>query len=264
MTLPTSGLHPGINEAQYHADPASISSTGLKTILTRGPRAYRWLKDHPPTSDAMDLGSVVHALILGVGDYEVLEFDSWRTKAAQAARDEARAAGRTPMLERDMREAHDIAEAVMSNRLAAAVLSDGTPEVSLWATDPATDVLMRGRIDYLSSRAVVDLKTSRDLVDPRTWERTAWKSRYDFQAAAYLHLLELNGEPARPYLWVAVSKTAPSECYVHEPSAELLSRGAEDLRRALETYRRCLDSDTWPGLADDQEIHQTELPRWER
>lgn len=262
--LPTHGVHSGIDEAAYHGDRSSLSSTGAKTIISAGPRTFKHQQDHPVRKDVFDLGTVVHALILGVGEYRVLEHDSWRTKAAQAERDEVRAAGASPILRKDFDAAQDMADAVMSNKLAAGILSEGRPEVSAWAEDPETGVVMRGRIDWLRDNAIVDVKTSAKPVDPMTWERTAWDLRYGLQAWWYSRVLELNDEPERPFLWVALSKEAPHEVYVHSASAELLERGREDAEQALRTYADAQLTGHWPGLADDQQIHQTGLPRWAR
>ena len=263
MSLPTTGLHDGIPEQEYHADRASLSSTGAKTIATQGLRAFRWGQDHPVHKDSFDLGSVVHALILGVGDYTVLEHDSWRTKAAQAERDEARAAGSTPILAKDFNAAEEMADAVLSNKLASAILSEGRPEVSMWHEDPETGVLMRGRADYLRDGYLVDLKTSAGAIDPWAFEKKVWDLRYGLQMYWYTRLLELNGVDAAP-LWIVISKDAPHEVYVSQPSAELMERGREDAERALRMYADALLTDKWPGLADDQEIHTIDVPRWAR
>lgn len=262
--LPSTGLHDEIDEQAYHGDRSSLSSTGAKTIATAGARAFKHQQDHPVHKDAYDMGSVIHALILGVGDYVVVDADSWRTKAAQEKRDHIRAAGETPILEKDFVAARDMRDAVMENKLAASILSEGRPEVSAWAEDPETGVVMRGRIDWLRDNAIVDVKTSAKPVDPMAWERTAWDFRYGLQAWWYSRVLELNGEPERPFLWVALSKDAPHEVYVHQASTELLDRGREDGERALRTYADCLLTGEWPGLADNQQIHQTGLPRWAR
>lgn len=264
MSLPTHGLHDGVSEGLYHADRSSLSSTGAKTIVTSGARAFKHQQDHPVHKAVFDLGSVVHALILGVGDYEVIDADSWRGKAAQEQRDAARAEGRAPILTKDYAAAQDMADAVMSNKLAAGILSEGTPEISAWAEDPETGVTVRGRIDWLRDNAIVDVKTSAKPVDPMQWERTAWDLRYGLQAWWYSRVLELNGEPERPFLWVALSKEAPHEVYVHSASAELLERGREDGERALRIYADALLTGEWPGLADATEIHETGLPRWAR
>ena len=258
-TLPMAGLHPDIPEQEYHADSGSLSSTEAKTLLYQGPRAYQWAKDHPVQKDAYDLGNVVHALVLGVGDYEVLDFADYRTKAAQQARDEARAAGKTPILPRDLAPAQAMRDAIYDNSMAAWLLGAGRPEVSLWATDPETGVLMRGRIDWLRDNAFVDVKTSKDPTDPRAYARTAWKLGYHVQAAWYQRLLRLNGFDLPP-LWIAVHKNEPHETYVHQPDPEMLAVGHEEVDRALHLYASCQASGRWPGLADADTIHTLERP----
>lgn len=260
--LPSTGLHDGIDETAYHSDRRSLSSTGAKTLLYQGPRAFQHAQANPVHKDVYDLGSVVHALILGVGDYEVLDYDSWRTKAAQEARAAARLEGRAPILVKDYAAAEAMRDAVMENKLAAGILSEGRPEVSMWATDPETGVLMRGRIDWLRTNAFTDVKTSAGQVDPLEYARTAWKLRYHFQAAWYQRVLALNGIEDLPPLWVALSKDAPHEVYVHQPDADMLARGHDDVDQALELYAHCLATDIWPGLQDDQQIHTISAPRW--
>lgn len=261
--LPTHGVHSGVDEAAYHGDRSSLSSTGAKTIISAGPRTFKHQQDHPVHKDAFDLGSVVHALILGVGDYQVIEHDSWRTKAAQAERDAARTEGKAPILSKDYAAAQDMADAVMSNKLAAAVLSDGKPEVSMWHEDPETGVRMRGRADYLRDGYLIDLKTAAGAIDPAAFEKKVWDMRYGLQMYWYRRILELNGVEAAP-IWVVVSKDQPHEVYISQPSPELMERGREDAERALRIYADCLLTNEWPGLADDQQIHTIDLPRWAR
>lgn len=263
MSLPTLGLHDDIDEAVYHADPASLSSTGAKTILFEGPRAFQWARQHPIHGDALDLGSVVHALVLGVGDYDVLDFPDYRSKAAQTARDESRAAGRTPILRDKIREAEEMRDAIFSNTLAASVLSQGKPEVSMWATDPDTGVVMRGRADWLRPGYLVDLKTAAGQIHPSEFERTAWNRHYGLQVAWYQRILQLNDIDALP-IWVVVSKDAPYQVYVYQASRDMLELGQDDMHRALELYAQCVADDEWPGLVDDQQIHTLNVPRWAR
>src|SRR5690554_6023040 len=90
-------------EVEYHAHPA-LSSTGAKKILELPARYwYEHLREpeegetvvHNP---AFDFGSAVHAKVLGVGwGVKELDYDNYRTKAAQTARDEAKAEGLIPM-----------------------------------------------------------------------------------------------------------------------------------------------------------------------
>src|SRR5262249_14947890 len=102
---------PGIYDisfAEYLADPAPVPSASggiLSTLLDRTPRhawtAHPRLNPHwePDNDSKYDIGSAAHEMMLGGSDrIVVVEADSYRTKDAQTARDEAYAAGKTPLL----------------------------------------------------------------------------------------------------------------------------------------------------------------------
>ena len=64
---------------------------------------------------AMDMGSAIHKLVLGAGSaIKEIVADDFKTKAAQHARDEARAAGLVPLLSADVQHATTVAAAVKS------------------------------------------------------------------------------------------------------------------------------------------------------
>src|SRR5690606_13458272 len=99
--LPTRGLHYDIPEPLYHADPASLSSSAAKTLIYEGPDALQEKRETPQAYlDAFAFGSVVHALVLGVGDFQVLAHESYRTKAAREERDALLAEGVAPKIGR--------------------------------------------------------------------------------------------------------------------------------------------------------------------
>ena len=259
----TEGIHYNYDERDYHADTGTVSSTALKTFAYESPAAYRWQQDHPqPHKAAFDFGSVVHALVLGVGDTRVIKAASFTGKAAREERDEAYAAGVTPILEKDYRTAMDMADAVLSNRTAYGILTAGEPEVSMAVTDPETGVMLRGRADYLRANAVIDLKTSRDPVDPRSFERTAWKLHYHFQAAFYLRILRALGEPRDTFLWIAVDKTAPHDVAIIQPDDAVLANADRVITRALTDYAECKRTGVWPGKFDPNEVHMISAPDW--
>src|SRR5579871_6666432 len=99
---------------EYHGQPAdalSMSSSDA-VVLSRSTPAHlqaSWLE---PSDDskAADLGTIIHSLILEPHrthkEIVVVKADNWMTKAAREIRDEARAAGKTPILEHDLQDAH--------------------------------------------------------------------------------------------------------------------------------------------------------------
>ena len=86
-------------EDAYHADPApggSLSASGAKLLLPPScPALYQCagLGRRPPKAE-FDYGTAAHMYVLGAGPVIVLiDAPDWRTKAAQDAREEARAQG---------------------------------------------------------------------------------------------------------------------------------------------------------------------------
>lgn len=264
--LPTEGIHDGIDESLYHADTRSISSTGIKTLYMEGPRVFRYKSDHPSApKEAFDLGSVAHALILGVGEYEVLDYPAYTTKAAKEARDAARAAGKTPILVSQYELAEAMADAVKNHPVASMMCVEGKAEQSAWATDPQTGVLLRGRFDYLRSDCIIDVKTTSSAGTPEEFGKAVASYRYDMQAAHYLHLAQLNGVRGGellPFYWLVVSTNAPHEVYVYQADTDLLNEGFTAARNAYESFASCQYSGVWPGKYDDNMIYRVQLPKW--
>ena len=247
--LPTSGLHYDIPEPLYHADPASLSSSAAKTLIYEGPDALQEKRETPQAYlDAFAFGSVVHALVLGVGDFQVLAHESYRTKAAREERDALLAEGVAPILPKQYEQAEAMAASVLAHGEAKSLLAEGYPEVSMWAEDPMTGVLMRGRVDWWND-SVVDLKTTGRSASLQDWTHAVWGFGYGFQFAYYNKILELNDIEPRTPRWIVVSKRHPYDAAVFSPSAELMRRSERDVDRALWLYAHCKESGEWPPLS---------------
>lgn len=105
----------GLSAAEYHADRLgdvpSLSRSIAHTLITASPKHAA--AEHPrligtavrKSSKAMDLGSLVHCLLLGGEEQIVIvHHGDFRTNAAKAVRDDAYARGLTPILEPDLEE----------------------------------------------------------------------------------------------------------------------------------------------------------------
>lgn len=255
VTMPP--LVDGMSDDDYHADPVpggSISSTGMKRLL-RSPAAYRYAVDHPQAhSDAFDLGKVAHAKVLGTGaDLVVVDADSWRTNAAKQQRDDARAAGKVPLLAADAERVDAMVDAVLAHPIAAALLAaEGQSEQSAFWQDEATGVWCRARFDRRTRLAngrpvVVDLKTAVTAA-PGDWGRHCHSFGYHVQASHYLEAARhAAGDEDPAFLFIAVEKEAPHLVAVHELDAAALARGAELAHRARALYAHCTSTGDWPG-----------------
>lgn len=268
------GVYPDLSNEDYQSDPVpggSLSSTGARALLAPGcPAKYRHDQDHgrAVTKD-LELGSAAHKLVLGEGDEIVLiDAKDYRTNAAQAARDEARARGAIPLLPDQYAVVCAMANQLRKHPLAS-VLFDrehGKPEQSLFWRDALTGVMCRARLDWLPderlgrSTIYADYKTTR-CGAPSKLGRAAADYGYHQQAAFYLDGIAALHLAARPVFWFCYQeKTPPYLVTVSELDGPAMQIGRERNRRAIDTYARCVASGQWPGYSDAPVV--TSLPAW--
>jgi len=254
------GVH-DIDDAAYFADPA-FSHSDAKVLLA-SPARYRWVKDHPDErayNAAYEFGHVVHALALGKGsEIVVVDAGDWKTKAAREERDGALAVGAYPILRAEYDEAVECAASIRSHPLAAKLLGhvDAVEVVGVWDDG---DVRRKAKLDAVSGRFGVDIKTSTD-ASTDGFGRSAGKYAYASQDAWYRDALRACfGVDDPAFVFVVVEKFPPFlvNTIVLDPyDVEL---GGRRNRRAIDLYRECRDSGVWPGYGDG--LNVATLPRW--
>lgn len=258
--MPTSGFHDGIPETDYHADRNSLSMSGAKLLLT-APALYRWRLKHPVFKTVFDFGTAAHKEVLGVGpelvvhDYDPDKVKSPKaTKAWKEQQTDVRARGGVLLLPEEHQKVRQMADKLSEHTLAMRLLSDGRPEVSVYAADEETGVIRRGRLDWLSTSGIlVDYKSCAS-ADPREWAGR-WgviaKLRYDQQADWYLDLVDAAGGQADVFAFIAQEKEPPYLVSVVYVDDDDLEPARERNRQALRIYRQCVDSGVWPGYLPD-------------
>jgi hypothetical protein len=247
----TAGFHDDIPERDYHADRASLSVTGAKTLM-RSPALFRHQQDNPVHKDVFDIGSAAHQLVLGVGPGIAVIPATGRTKVEQethkAAKEAARAEGKIPLSADDYTTVRAMADKLSEHTLAMRLLSDGRPEVSAYAPDEATGIMRRCRFDWLGSSVLTDYKSAMS-ADPRDLAGRYGAVRkwgYDCQAAWYTDLARDLGHPAAAFAFIFQEKTAPYQVTVaYVPDEDLYDARARN-RLALERFRDCTAADVWP------------------
>ena len=243
----TARIVPDMPDTTYHQSPA-LSTSGAKLIL-KSPAHYRWAMDHPPTTTAtFNLGHAVHSLVLGSGrPVTMIQSDDYKSKAAREERDHALTMGAIPLTRTEHAQVAAMAEAVLNHPLAAALFTDGQPELSLFTHDDVTGVELRTRPDWIG-RTIVDLKTTVN-ANPADFDRIAWTYHYEQQAAWYLDEVARAGimPDEDRLLFVNVEKSPPYLVSVTELDAEALRIGRERNREAIDTFARCIATGEWPG-----------------
>lgn len=266
-------------EADYHADElglpndhVTLSASIAFKLCAQSPAHAR--AAHPKLNPAFerreeqkfDPGNAAHALFLeGRDAVQVVDANDWRTKSAKEELDEARAAGKLPLLAAQWDEVQAMCAAVREqlavHHADPRLFEDGAPEQTLvWEED---GVVCRARLDWLRDdhRTVDDLKTTSRSANPDAYSRALYGVGGDVQAAFYVRGVKaLTGtEPA--FRWAVVETTPPYALSVVAPSPGMLEIGNAKVEYALALWARCLESGEWPGYPVD--VCYAELPPYE-
>ena len=264
------GVHRGVPDDVYHADPA-LSSTGARRLLPPScPAKFRYEQDHSrPPKKVFDFGHVAHTLVLGRGEtIEVVDAGDWRTKAAKEQRDEARKQGKVPILAHDYETCEEMAAAIRAHDVAAALLNPehGEPEVTIVWDDPATGVRCRARLDWLpdpTGRRMIfpDYKTCPSAA-PDDITRAVANFSYHQQEDWYTDAVQqvgLGGDDTA-MVFIFQEKTPPYIVTVCELDHDTKRSGRIRNDWARQTYMWCTERDQWPPYQPD--IALISLPPW--
>lgn len=253
-----------IPEQEYHMDKMcptpSLSRSTIKDILDCPLKA--WM-NHPrlnprykPKEKAIfDLGHVAHALFLeGTDKIFEINADSWRSKAAQEARDAARKEGKIPLLIEHADQVRRMVEAA-DKQLADSELAirnireEGDSELSyIWKE---RDVWMRVRPDWIRKdrTIIIDYKTTGTSARPEEYSKIISSTGLDIQDAFYCRGVH-NIEKSNPRLFFMVQEVqAPFLCSFISLDTLFKEMGDQKVRKGIEAWRHCLKADRWPGYS---------------
>lgn len=278
MSAPVVIDQPGVYDLPaetYHRDPVpggSLSSTGAKKLLAPScPALFRhWQLNGQDYRPEFEFGHAAHTEILGVGaPIAIIDAEDWRTAAAKDGRDAARRDGKTPLLLREWEQVQDMADAVRAHPTASKLFQPGAgkPEQSLFWVDQEFGVWRRAMLDWLPNSGagpfIVDDLKSANSVEPGHLSKALYEYGYAQQAAWYIDGVEalgLSGDFEPVFLLVFVMKTPPYLITVAQPTPEAIQWGRVLNRKALDTYRLCVETGHWPGYADG--VISLSFPGW--
>ena len=277
------GIYYDIPSHEYHTGPG-ISKTGLD-LIRQSPRHYfeRYIEplqdldsdedERPPVDDDTEAklyGRALHALLLEPHVFErefvvKPKFGTSKVEKEAKAEWEAAHAGCEIVNARQVADMIRMRDAVRSHPAARALLNrSGRGEVSAYAIDPVTGVLMRSRADWLTDDGIiVDLKsTGRHPASSDGFSRLADTRRYHVGSALYSDVFRANGLTKARMVYILVERSVRPKvaCYMLDP--EDVELGRVEYREDLATYRQCVESGTWPCYGDKVMIGR--LPAWRR
>jgi hypothetical protein len=266
----TPGFH-RLTAEQYHADPTPQPSLSCSVahILLRESARKAW-HSHPRLNpdyveehdEKFDLGTTAHAALLegaaGVAVIDPADYpsktgsipDGWTNNAIRAARDNARAIGKTPILKRHydgVRLMVDTAEAFIKSSEIAEYWADAESEVTgVWLED--SGVWLRCRFDKLSPkhRFIADYKSTVD-ASPEAFSRLLLRMGYHIQDAFYRRGARTLGVDAPRFVFLAQSVEPPYECSLHGCDPALQEIADAEVQRAIGMWRTCIKTNKWPS-----------------
>lgn len=262
------GMFFDVDCEDYFADPCpspSLNNSLIGVLLDQSPLhvaarhpklmsdADRAAKAIEKDTEARCVGSVVHRLALGQGkSYEVIDAENYRTKDARRMRDDAKEAGRVPILAEAFQKAEE-----MSPRIRQAIDDCllGEPFVSevviAWKiTTPHGDVWCRAMIDAWcpSLNIALDVKSTTD-ASAKALEKHIGNMGYDTQNAWYTKGLEYLTNQHGKVRFINVFCETGSPFATHSIELDPAWRdSAWDLcEEAVDLFGRCLKLNKWPG-----------------
>lgn len=231
--------------------------------MADSPRHYRYAVDHDDysPSTAMRIGTAAHLAILEPDRFEVAApvYDGTRRGKAWDAFQAEHEAADVIVNPREHALAVAMRDAVMSHPAAAALLSEGRPEVPMyWDEQVGVDVVpCKGKLDWLRPGALVDLKTTNDITRPG---KLIGGRRYHGQLAHYVAGARANGHRIHMVFVIAVESSPPHDVGVWRLSSTALEAGEALRRDCLRHLVSCQRADDWPGRYPD--IVEVDLPAW--
>jgi hypothetical protein len=247
----------------------SLSHSGAKLILEAPAKFKHDVLDCSPTppTDAMIFGSAVHCAVLNPQDRDelvvVVDSDTWRGKDAQEAKKDAIATDRAPVLAKDWAKAERMAEVVRAHPIAGPFIKDATmfERAVFWEAD---GIVKRCKPDFMGGRnngifAWGDYKTTTD-ASQAAFSKAVANFGYHTGFAHYDEgIRAVTGEPETSFVIIAQEKTEPYLVNVFVLSSDYKQMGEQRMQRAVQVYKRCMETGEWPGYSD---ITKATAPTW--
>lgn len=259
------GIYYDIDPTAYLEDPCpepSLTQSIAKILIEQSPAHARLAHPRlaPPAEvdevekyvSARVIGDAAHTAMIGRGKrLAVADFDSWRTKDAQAFRADAEAAGQLAILAKHAERAREMVKAASFQLEAAGhrhAFRLGSGEVVLAWQEGC--VWFRTMIDWLvDTTRIYDFKTSGMSCAPHAVVDRPSLEGWDIQAAMHergLDILDPDNAGRRKHFFVAQENEPPYALTVVEISEHDLHMGRRKLEAAASIWRRCVESGVWP------------------
>ncbi len=244
-----------ISMREYRGQPCdalSLSASDAIRLSESTPMHLRQSWIEPERRDhRANMGTAIHSLLLEPlrrkSAIVVIDADSFRTKPAREAADEALDAGMVPLLTETYEAALNAVSAVRAHAEAALWLNSGTPEQCYFAKHEL-GVWVKARPDLVNANdIIIDIKSVGD-ANPDFIRRRIYDGSWYCQAPYHCDVFErATGRQPNDYLWICVEQKPPHAVAVYRPTRDTMAAGARKNAAAIATFAECARTNTWPG-----------------
>lgn len=264
----------GLDADLYRGAPgANFSSL---TALSRSPldlQRERIGATKREATDAMELGTVLHSLVLeNRANYTIKpetygpDAKKWNGNATECRAWMAEHAGEIILSASEAAALNRTAAYVRNHTKAGPLVTGGVAEVACFAFDAESGLMIKGRLDYVIVTpeyvSIIDLKRTQDATTAEL-SKTIQYRRYHVQAAMYRRLALACGAPATRHFFIAVEDGQLPKVNVRELNPRAVDLGDAILTSELELYAECIATNNWPEWRDDGPgIACIDLPEW--
>lgn len=256
-------------EDWYHSEGTTafgstpnLSASTAKTMLLQSPlHAHMYHPrlggQHKTATSKMDMGTLCHSLLLGVGGkLAVVECNDWKKPANQKLRDQFRAEGKLAVTRALYNEAFEAAMVLKPKLEARGFPLAGRSEVTITWEETAANgdiVPCRMRTDHIDGPEIFDLKIT-ESANPEFLERQIVRMGYDIQRAAYERGLAaaIPEYQGRSRFTLLFCESSPPYCITPVRMAgSLRMLGEMKWQRAVNMWAQCIKSNHWPEYTED-------------
>jgi hypothetical protein len=222
----------------------------------KSPSKYLYEKENPQKpSPAQELGSAIHSILLEpelfYKTYVVQPKFDRRTKDGKANAElwESQHQGKTALSYDEFNICEKLRKVVDNDAFFKRFFNGGIAESVFMAKDKATDIILKGKLDYYipSKNVVIDLKTT-DSAHPSSFIWDIKKYGYHNQGAFYYDLVErATGVKPEAYIIIAVEKNKDCDMQAYFLGEEELEICRNRYMNWLLRFKECHDKGEFPG-----------------
>lgn len=232
-----------LTNEEYHSDPDSLSSSGLKLILDSPEMFYKKyiLKDvKKEHNDNFDVGTAIHARILEPEEYakNIVYYSGTRRGKVW---DEFKKIHDGKMILGDIQKLQidTMYDAFIKSEIGPKLLSNGDAELSLFTDLHGIDI--RVRADFIDSdrKIIFDLKSTTGNITEEKFQKMVENKfyGYDLQMALYVDAFGTVKDESYDFYWIVMSKDT-GDVKFFKASEELIQQGRKKYKRAIELYNK--------------------------